>query len=124
MEPEIRIELFEMDDPTFEAGSSKTAHAVLTNPTEKEFTYDVELYLSLSAMGMSKVVTSGIGQVTIPGGGSLSTYFTLTMPAVEGEYHVFVNVVVAGNHLVLYRATESVLIVVTPSINIDFIGWQ
>jgi len=122
--PQLNIVSFEMDDPTFEAGSTKTAIATMTNPTAREFTYDVELYLSTSSIGADKAASSGVGSITIPGGGSSVVHFTVEMPLIEGEYYVFVNVVVDGTHLVLYKATENVIIVVTPAINIDFIGWE
>lgn len=124
IKPDIRIELFDMDDPTFEGGVVKTASANLSNPTAKGFTYEVELYLSTSPTGISKAVTSGIGTVTVPAGGTMTTQFTLTMPLVETEYHVFLNVKVAGASLVLFKATENVVIQISPAIDIDFIGWN
>ena len=78
------------NDPTFEAGSTHTAQATLTNPTTKQFNYDVELYL-----GATKVATSGVGSVTIPAGGSLV-------------------VSVAGELIEHYPAAEDVVIV-TPA---------
>lgn len=121
--PEVKITLFDMDDPTFEGGAVKTARANLSNPTAKQFTYEVELYLSTSATGISKAATSGVGTVTVPAGGTMTTNFTLTMPLVEAAYYVFVNIKVAGIPLVLHKATENVIISISPAINIDFIGW-
>jgi len=118
MEPRVVIERLEMGDPTFEAGVSKTAKARLTNPTAKQFTYKVELYL-----GANKVATSGVGQVTIPAGGAVDVTFTLVMPLVEGDYPVFLDVTYDTTLLKHYQATESVTVVITPAIDVGPIIW-
>jgi len=120
---QVQIKSVRMDDPTFEGGAVKTATADLHNPTAKQFTYEVELYLASDAQGIDKVATSGVGAVTVAAGGTVPTSFTLTMPLVEAEYHVFVNVKVAGVPLVLYKAVENVVIQISPRIEVGPITW-
>jgi len=119
MEAKIKVEPLEATDPTFEGGSTHTATAVMTNPTAGAFTYAVELYL-----GVDKVVTSGVGSVAIPAGGSVSTGFTITMPVTEGDYDVFLDVSVAGELIAHYEATEKVTIEISPEIDIGTITWE
>jgi hypothetical protein len=115
---QIEIEKLEMADPTFEAGSPKTARARLTNPTAKQFTYTVELYL-----GVAKTATSGAGTVTIPAGGYVDVNFTITMPAAEASYPVFLDVWHEGTLLKHYQATENVVVVISPAIEVGPITW-
>ena len=117
MEP-VKIEILQMEDPTFNAGETKTAKARLTNTTSKQFTYTVELYL-----GINKTATSGAGQVTIPAGGSLDVSFTLVTPAAEGSYPVFLDVWSDNKLLKHYQATENVVIVIAPAIEVGPITW-
>ena len=118
IKPQVKIEMLEMDDPTFEAGVSKTARARLTNPTAKQFTYTGELYL-----GVDKAATSGTGTVTIPAGGYVDVNFTITMPLVEASYPVFLDVVHEGTLLKHYQATEDVVIQISPAIEVGPIAW-
>ena len=118
IKPQVVIEKLEMEDPTFEAGVSKTAKARLSNPTAKQFTYTAELYL-----GVTKVVTSGVGTVTIPAGGYVDVNFTLVMPVVEGDYPVYLAVWHEGTLLKHYQATENVVIAITPAIEVGPITW-
>jgi hypothetical protein len=118
IKPQIKIEMLEMEDPTFEAGASKTAQARLTNPTAKQFTYTVELYL-----GVGKAATSGTAQVTIAANSYLDVSFTLVMPAVEGDYPVYLDVWHEGELLKHYQATEDVAIQISPAIEIGPITW-
>ena len=118
MKPKVKIERLEMEDPTFEAGSSHSAKARLTNPTTKQFTYMAELYL-----GVAKVATSGAGQVTIPTGGYMDVIFTVVMPATEGDYPVFLDVWSGTTILKHYQGTEDVVITVTPAIEVGPITW-
>ena len=118
MKSQAQIELLEMEDPTFEAGASKTARARLTNPTTKQFTYTVELYL-----GVDKAATSGTAQVTIPASSYLDVNFTLVMPTVEGDYPVYLDVWHEGALLRHYQATENVTIQISPDIEIGPITW-
>jgi len=116
--PQARAESLEMLDPTFEAGASKTARATLTNPTTKEFTYTVELYL-----GATKAATSGIGSVTIPAGQSTDVTFTMVMPTIEGDYQPYLDVWIGTDLIAHYAATAPVTIVVTPTIIGGPITW-
>lgn len=116
--PQVKIEMLEMEDPTFEGGAVKTARARLTNPTNKSFTYTVELYL-----GVNKAATSGTATVTINPGQYQDLNFTLTMPVVEGNYTVYLEVRVAGQLLTLFQSTENVTIVIPPQIVVGPITW-
>jgi len=117
IKPTVKVDTLELD-PTFEAGSTHTARATLTNPTTKEFTYTVELYLDVT-----KVVTSGTGEVTIPAGASQYVDFTVTMPLAEGTYQPYIDVWVGTELIAHYAATEVVSIAVAPSIIIGPITW-
>lgn len=114
----VKIETLEMGDPTFEGGVSKTAKARLTNPTTKQFTYKVELYL-----GILKTATSGVGSVTIPAGEYLDVNFTLVMPLIEATYPVFLDVTYDTTLVAHYQATENVTILISPAIIIGPIIW-
>jgi hypothetical protein len=118
MKPQVQVELLEMGDPTFEAGVSKTARARLTNPTAKQFTYSVELYL-----GVTKAATSGVDQVTIAAGGYADVNFTLVMPLVESSYLVFLDVWYDTTLLKHYQGTENVVIAISPAIEVGPITW-
>ena len=118
IKPLVKVESLEMEDPTFEGGSSRTASAVLTNPTTREFTYTTELYL-----GVTKVVTSGAGAVTIPAGGSITVNYTVVMPIVEAEYEVYLDVWVGTELIAHYKATVNVVIAISPAITVGPITW-
>lgn len=124
----VKVESLEMLDPTFEGGSSKTARAILSNPTAKAFTYTTELYLDVL-----KVATSGVSApFSISAGGSLNVDYTLIMPLAEGEYEVYLGVfcedaITVDNPtglLTLYKATENVTIEVSPGIEVGPITWE
>jgi len=108
-----------LEDPTLEAGATKTAQARLTNPTAKQFTYSVELYL-----GVAKVATSSVGTVTIPANSYLDVNFTVVMPMVEGDYPVFLDVWQDTTLLKHYQATENVTITIAPAIEVGPIIWE
>lgn len=118
MKPQVKVKSLGFNDPTFGAGSSHTASAVLTNPTAKEFTYTTELYL-----GIGKVVSSGVGTVTIPAGGSATMNYPIIMPLVEGIYEVFLDVKVGTDLVAHYKATEDVTIEISPAIEIGDVTW-
>lgn len=118
VEPQIKAEPLEASDPTFEGGSTHSATAVLTNPTTKEFTYTAELYL-----GVGKSATSGVGSVTIAAGGSANMQFIVVMPIAEGSYEVYLDVKVGAELLAHYKATEDVVIEVSPAIDVGPITW-
>jgi hypothetical protein len=118
IKPQVNIEMLEMEDPTLEAGVTKTAQARLTNPTAKQFTYTVELYL-----GVTKTATSGVGTVTIPANSYLDVNFTVVMPLVEGSYPVYLDVWHDTTLLKHYQATEDVVITISPAIEVGPIIW-
>lgn len=118
MIPQVKVERLEVEDPTFEGGSTHTATAVMTNPTGAAFTYSVELYLNAN-----KVVTTGVGEVTIGAGLSEQVIFNLTMPLAEGDYQPYLDVSVGGDLIAHYIASEMVTIDVTPGIEIGPIIW-
>ena len=118
MKPQVKIEMLEMEDPTFEAGAIKTASARLTNPAARQFTYTVELYL-----GVAKAATSGVATVTIPANSYLDVNFTVVMPLVEKDYEVFLDVWHEGTLLKHYQATENVVITISPAIEVGPIIW-
>lgn len=117
-----RIKL-EMQDPTFKVGTTHTAHVPVANPTPASFTYDAELYLATSPTAV-KVATSGIVTFTLVGGASDIVDFPLTMPDVEGTFHVYLDVLVAGELIAAYIATEDVVVAVAPEIDIEPITWD
>lgn len=116
--PQIKVERLEVvEDPTFGAGSTHTARATLTNPTAKQFTYNVELYL-----GVTKAASAS-GTVTIPAGGSVNVDFGLAMPLVEAEYEGWLDVWVGTELIEHYKLTENVIIEISPAIVIGPITW-
>ncbi len=117
IKPQVVVDKLELD-PTFEAGSTHTARATLTNPTTKDFTYTAELYLDVT-----KVATSGAGEVTIPAGGSMEVSFTMVMPTIEGDYQPYLDAWVGAELIAHYAATELVSIAVTPVIIVGPIIW-
>ncbi|MFC1910553.1 hypothetical protein ACFLXC_04635 [Chloroflexota bacterium] len=118
MEPQLKVEMLEMEYPTFDAGATKTATARLTNLTAKQFTYSVELYL-----GVSRAATSGVNMVTVPAGSYADAYFSVVMPLVEGSYPVFLDVWYEGVLLRHFQATENVVIQISPVIEVGPIIW-
>lgn len=118
VKPQVKVEALGSNDPTFEAGSTHIAAATLTNPTTKQFTYTTELYLDVS-----KVATSGVGSVTIPAGGSVTMNYTVTMPLVEGEYEVYLDVWVGTELIAHYKATVNVIVAISPVIVVGPITW-
>ncbi len=105
-----------LDDPEFEGGSTHVATVQMTNPTTKEFTYVVTLYLGIAA------VVSSQGTVTIPDGGTAAPQFSITMPTTEGTYPVYLDVDVEGVNIEHYQAA-SITISVSPAIDIGDITW-
>ena len=105
-----------LEDPEFEGGSTHIATVQLTNPTTKEFTYVVTLYLGVTA------VVSSQGVVTIPAGGVAYPQFSILMPTAEAVYPVFLDVDVDGVNIKHYQAAD-ITISVSPAIDIGDITW-
>lgn len=108
----------EMEDPTFQCGSSHTAKAQVRNPTTMSFTYAMELYLDVTK------VASASKSVTIPAGGSQWVDFPIVMPPVEGSWAVYLDVLVEGELIAHYQATEAVITVISPDVDIIQITWE
>ena len=118
VKPQVKVENLGFNDPEFEAGSTHVARAILTNPTVKEFTYQVELYLDVTK------VASASGSVTIPAGGSVNVDFIVTMPSYEGgPWHVYLDAWVGTESVAHYQATEDVSTVISPAIEVGPITW-
>ena len=119
--PRIMVEMLPAEDPEFEAGSVHTARALLTNPTTKDWTYSLKLYLGVQ--GHSAVV----GQAAIPAGGSVNVDFTVTMPTAEGTYTPFLDVTIEGYPDFLEHregtVASRVTILASPAIDIGDITW-
>ncbi len=122
IKPQVEVKALQigaLGNPVFEPGETKTAVAQMTNPTIKEFTYATELYL-----GVEKAATSGVIQAIIPPQSSVEVSFPVTMPMVEGEFPVYLEIKHEGVLLELYQATENVTLVVSPDIEIGPIIWD
>jgi len=113
------VQWLESEDPTFEAEDSRVARANMTNPTPKAFSYTAELYLDVN-----KVASSGVISFTLAAGETRAIAFTVTMPAVEGTFPVYLDVFVGVEQVGAYRATEDVTVVITPAIVIGPITWE
>lgn len=96
-----------LDDPEFAPGSEHAAHALMTNPTPAEWTYQAELYL---VRDETKEATSGLTTFALSPGGSSTVDFPVIMPAAEGTYQVYLDVYVGGELLAQYQALEDVVI--------------
>ena len=105
--------LIQMEDPVFTPGSSKTA--VVSIPVSPAgLTCTMELFLGPDPS--TKVATSGPVAFTSTGVAQNVT-LPLVMPAIESTYHVYIDVIVAGE-LTGYQATEDVVIsTVVPPVN-------
>lgn len=115
--PEVKI--IQMEDPTFEGGSTRTAIAEITNNAAVELTYQLELYLNAT-----KVASSGIVNTTIQGRATVNVQFTLVMPIQEGTYNVYLDVSHEDELILHGQASEQVIITVTPSVTIGNITWS
>lgn len=118
MKPEIEVRKLEMEDPTFQCGSSHTAKAQVSNPTDTSFTYDMELYLDVTK------VASSSKSVTIPAGGKQWVDFPVVMPPDEGTWAVYLDVSVEGTLIAHYQATEDVITAILPDVDIIQITWE
>ncbi len=117
MNAQIIVEPQQVEDPTFGSGETRTARALMTNPTTAQFAYTAELYLGV------RVATSGIKNFVITAGGSIYVDFPIIMPIVDGVYDVYLDVWSEGVLLAHFKATEDVTIVTAPAIDIGDITW-
>jgi len=113
------IRWVESEDPTFEGGDTKIAVAPMSNPTAKAFSYTAELYLDVT-----KVATSGLIPFTLNPGQQLPISFPLTMPLLEGDYPVYLDVFVGTSLVGAFQATENVVVVISPDVVIGPITWD
>ncbi len=118
MEPKIKVQPLESEDPTFEGGVTRTATALMTNPTAVQHDYTAEIYL-----GVAKAASSGVLAFTILAGDSQYVSFPIVMPLVEGVYEVYLDVWSGGELLAHYKATEDVTIEISPAIDVGPITW-
>ena len=102
-----------------EAGTLRAARATLTNPTAKELTYTVELYL-----GADKRATSGTLTVTVPAGSSVEVSFPVVVPAEEAVFPVFLDIWHEGKILRHFRSTQDVRVKVTVQVELGPIIWD
>lgn len=100
--------------PQFEPGESKAAIMSMTNPTAKLFDYLAELYMGTDLAVMAQV------PFQLEAGEQKDISFPVTMPSVPGTYPVHIGVLVAGENIALYKATEDV-IVVAPDIRVEIV---
>lgn len=114
----LPVTAIHMEDPTFEVGVAKVATAQITNTGAVEFVYTFELYL-----GVSKTATSGVITATMPAGSTVPVIFPITMPLVEGDYPVYLDVWHEATLLVHGQASENVVIEATPGVDIGDITW-
>jgi hypothetical protein len=117
MKPEIEVRELEMEDPTFQCGSSHTATAQVKNPTTKDFTYDLQLYLDVT----KKVQVNE--SLFVPAGQTKTVDFVVVMPADEGTWEVYLDVYV-GEIIAHYHATEAVITEVSPDVTVIDITWE
>jgi len=96
-----------MLDPEFSPGSEHTAHALMTNNTPKEWTYNAELSL---VKGGTTYTSSGTITFSLAAGASQTINLPITMPIAEGTYQVFLDIYVAGELIAAYLAIEDITI--------------
>lgn len=120
----ILVKSMEMEDPTFESETLHTATATFANPKTVAFDFTAELYLG-KTVG-SKVVTSGSKAFSLLAGASKAVDFAVTMPKltiVTDTFHCYLEVKHALVTLITFVATEDVIVVVSPAINVTQITW-
>ncbi len=101
--------------PQFGPGELKVAVAPISNPTGKGFSYSAELYL-----GVTKVASSGVVSFYLAAGETRNISFPVTMPSAEGTYPVYIDVFVGDQLIGAYKATEDVEII--PLVLFAYVG--
>jgi len=120
----IVLDGLNVGEQIFEGGIVKTAVINLSNHSILERTYDVELYLSSAEDGSVKNASSGVGTLTVPPNDTISIQFTLTLPEDEGEYFVFLSVLLEGKRPITYKARNKVMILPPQEVEVSFMQWQ
>ena len=113
------IRWMESEDPTFEAGVSKTAIAPMTNPTSAVFAYTAQLYLDVT-----KVASSGVVSFSLNPSETKQIRFPISFPVLEGTWHVYLDVFVGGELIATFQATEDVTLEISPAIDVGPIIWE
>jgi hypothetical protein len=121
MKPQVKVGLIQFDqggDPVFGYGTTHVAHVPMTNPTPQAWTYDAELYL-----GKGKAASSGIVSFTLSAGQTKTIDFSITMPETKGTWSPLIDVLVAGEVIAAYKATEDITVEIAPAIIVGPITW-
>jgi len=100
--------LLSSGDPELAPSSQHTAHALMTNITAREWTYNAELYLVKAG---TKYTSSETITFPLAAGASQTIDFPITMPAAEGVYEVYLDISAEGVFIRGYIATEDVTVV-------------
>jgi hypothetical protein len=95
--------------PQFMTGESRTARALMRNPTGRAFDYDAFVYLGTDLAVASERAFS------LAAGEERQIAFPVVMPAAPGTYPVHVGVFSEGRNIALYRATEDVAVARPPA---------
>jgi len=99
--------LLSSGDPELAPNSQHTAHALMTNITAREWTYNAELYLVKAG---TKYTSSGTITFSLAAGASQTIDFPIAMPAAEGIYEVYLDISAEGVFIRGYIATEDVTV--------------
>ena len=105
---------------TFEPLTVHTARATVRNPSSVSFTYTAELYLGKYE---GNKVASNSQFFTLAAGEQKGVDFTLTMPAAQDTYHVYLDIYHEGEVIAKYTATQDVQVYAAPKIEIIGITW-
>jgi len=89
----------------FVPGSSHTAWAQVTNPMSVGFDYVAELYL-----GVDRAASSGQQNFSLAAHETRDISFEVTMPGIEGDFPVYLDVFSGGMLVGAYQALEDVTI--------------
>jgi len=92
---------------SFAAGSVHTARVRVRNPSTQSLAYSAELYLGNYEGDKRATATQSF---TLGAGQQEDIDFIVTMPAIAGTYHVYLDVYVGGERIAAYIATEDVTI--------------
>lgn len=100
--------------PQFIANNVHTAKVVMTNPTNKPFSYKSILYMGINQSIMTEVLFN------LNAGESKEVSFSVTMPSAAGIYPVYIGVFSDGVLIPpLYRSTEDIVILLPTEITLS-----